>query len=570
MKILKMIKSEFIKIFARKSTWIIIVLSILLIVVGFSINKVFDRISEYNYYEDMAKWEGQNLKDITSEYREKTDKYSKLIIQMADYRIESLNQIKDMDIVHNEWKNGLYGEYEDIRDKLLLLSLLKSGYKLSDIDKANLELGDTFYIDEELSINYDIMTKKELEEYAKKLKNENDELHELLLGDKGYSDYLEREIKNDRKNIEDNKKMIEANTKLINNKNTSKDEKANLEKSNSGLNLDIEKLENIMLWKQYMIDNNIKEKDWQYNIIQEIIEYYSSAYKSLTTLTEDQYYKSEEYAQYKKQKLSASYEDYVKINQKRNETIENQFRINTYAIENNINISDGSRQKLKDFNSIYGVIGIVAIIIAGTIVAREFSTGSIRMLLIRPVKRWKILTAKLCTALIFMIVLTVILFITGFATTGICYGFNDFIVHDLTIKAGKVVEVSFFLDMLKRCSILMIPITFFVIFAFILSTVLRSTAVAIALPIAGMLGGQIVQSLFFAFPKVWLSYTPVPYIAFSELIGDSYTENTIYELNILHHMNISILNGTLIYLALLAIIIPIAYTVFNKIDVKNQ
>ena len=569
MKILKMIKAEFIKIFARVSTYVIIVSAVFLVIASLALGKLTEKLYEYDYYSEMVKWEVQSLNDVKSQYDGKNDKYSKLIVEMADYKINGLNEIKYMDITHNDWKNGLQGEYESVRADMLTLSLLKKGYKLADIEKANIDLNEAFYINQEVAINYEIKTKKELEEYEKSLKSKYDELNELLLGDKEYKEALAREIKNDRKIVEENKKAIESNVKLINSKSTSKEEKTNLEKTNKELTLNNEKIEKNIYWKQYMIDNNIKEIDWKHEVIEEILEYYTSSYKSLNVLSEDEYYKSEEYAEYKRQKLNVSYEDYVKISTKINENIENKFKVNEYAILKDIRINSGSRAELERFTVIYSIIAVVTIIIAGTIVAREFSTGSIRMLLIRPVKRWKILTAKLCTVLIFMVILTVILFITSFITTGICYGFNDFTVHDLEIHSGKVVEVPFIISMIKQCSVAMISSVFFVLFAFAISTILRSVAAAIALPIASMLGGQIVQSIFFSMPKAWLSYTPVPYISLSKLT-DSYIANGIYELNILHHMNISILNGSLMFLAISAIMMTITYIVFNKIDIKNQ
>ncbi len=569
MKTLKLVKAEFIKIFARKSTWVIVILAALLVAFSFASNKIFSSVEDYDYYSDMAKWEIESLDNILSDYKDKTDNKSMLLVKMIEYKKSLLNEIKDMDIIHNEWKNELNSEYQTVKSNLLFLSLLKEGYNLSDIRKANELMYDSYVIEEEVAINYETKTEKELETYEKELKTKANELHEMLIGNKTYKDYLLREINGHKSEIASNSKLIQENKQEII-KINNKQQREALENSNKDLELSNERLNYIIYWKQYMVDKKINEENWKHSVIMNIIDYYSYSFKNDNTYTEEEYYKSDEYAEYRNKKLNVDYEDYLKIKDEEKQKVQNSFIKNVYAVENNININNGSKTILKNSSLVYQVIGVVSIIIAGTIVAKEFSTGSIRMLLIRPVKRWKILLAKLITTLIFMVILTIILFIVSFITTGICYGFSDFMTNDLNVINGKIAEVSFFIQMLKIYSISLIPVLFFVIFAFAVSTVLRSSAAAIALPLAGMLGGQIVQMLFYMNPKVWLSYTPIPYISLSPLLeGGSYAD-MISSMNIMYNMNISVLNGSLIYVILTVIILFITFVVFNKIDIKNQ
>ncbi|MFC6113621.1 ABC transporter permease [Sporosarcina thermotolerans] len=61
-----------------------------------------------------------------------------------------------------------------------------------------------------------------------------------------------------------------------------------------------------------------------------------------------------------------------------------------------------------DPSSLGGTVLLLTVIVAAGIVASEFSQGTIKMLLTRPVKRWKILTSKFITVNLFGIFLMVI------------------------------------------------------------------------------------------------------------------------------------------------------------------
>ena len=56
---------------------------------------------------------------------------------------------------------------------------------------------------------------------------------------------------------------------------------------------------------------------------------------------------------------------------------------------------------------------LLTVIVAAGIVASEFTQGTIKMLLSRPVKRWKILTSKYVTVILFGILLMLVGFIVS-------------------------------------------------------------------------------------------------------------------------------------------------------------
>src|SRR6478609_844788 len=63
---------------------------------------------------------------------------------------------------------------------------------------------------------------------------------------------------------------------------------------------------------------------------------------------------------------------------------------------------------IQDPSGLGGTVLLLTVIVAAGIVASEFSQGTIKMLLTRPVKRWKILLSKFLTVNLFGMVLMLI------------------------------------------------------------------------------------------------------------------------------------------------------------------
>lgn len=103
--------------------------------------------------------------------------------------------------------------------------------------------------------------------------------------------------------------------------------------------------------------------------------------------------------------------------------------ISKYDIENNTHIGDSTNAKgilLNVFTEFEIFIVIMAVMIAGTIVSEEFNKGTIKLLLIKPYKRVKILTAKFITVLIMLAIVIVLVMLMQFVVGGIVQGFDSF------------------------------------------------------------------------------------------------------------------------------------------------
>ena len=102
-----------------------------------------------------------------------------------------------------------------------------------------------------------------------------------------------------------------------------------------------------------------------------------------------------------------------------------------YKINKNVKIlnADNSRDMLMNSLIYYEALIVFSIIvISGTIVSDEFSKGTIKLLLIKPYKRWKILLGKLITCIIMICIIIFIIFVVQFIAGGIVYNFSDYMV----------------------------------------------------------------------------------------------------------------------------------------------
>ncbi|MCK1996776.1 ABC transporter permease [Psychrobacillus psychrodurans] len=153
--------------------------------------------------------------------------------------------------------------------------------------------------------------------------------------------------------------------------------------------------------------------------------------------------------------------------------------------------------------SIMVLITLLTVIPGASIVSQEFTDGTIKMLLTRPVSRFKILTSKLITIFLFglsLIVLTII-FTTaiGFILFGTATGI------DLTIVDGVVQQTNTISDVFLTYVYSLGDFTMSILFAFFIGTVFSSPSIAIALSMLFLMMGPMIILLL-------QKYIPVEYI----------------------------------------------------------
>lgn len=248
-----------------------------------------------------------------------------------------------------------------------------------------------------------------------------------------------------------------------------------------------------------------------------------------------------------------------------------------YAIENkieNVKFSDpyeskiitlASKQDMSVANFANGFmefIIITVIIIAGTIVSEEFNKGTIKLLLVKPYKRWKILVAKFIACLCILVISFTILACAQFIINGIFEGFANYDGHIIIYNINKnaVEVINNFMYICLQFITLLPKLVLIMTLSFTLSTLFINSPIAIAIPILGMIGEDILNSLALAFKKAeFLLYFVTPNWDMSQyLFGKMSQFNKITPV-----FSIII---CLIYFTIMAVTSIIS---FNKREIKN-
>ena len=161
--------------------------------------------------------------------------------------------------------------------------------------------------------------------------------------------------------------------------------------------------------------------------------------------------------------------------------LEGEEKILEYRLAKSIEpLENPSRESMMmDTSGFTAIVLLFTVIVAAGIVASEFSQGTIKMLLSRPVKRWKVLTSKLLTVNLF----SALLILIGYLLT-ISFAYLFFQTGDgqlLSWNGKEVVEAS-----ILGKSLYMLVLSFGSVFvtstfAFMIGVVFRSSSMAIGL-----------------------------------------------------------------------------------------
>ena len=201
---------------------------------------------------------------------------------------------------------------------------------------------------------------------------------------------------------------------------------------------------------------------------------------------------------------------------------EKEEKLGLYRLENNIEINAADAQSsltmieeptepnywtaMFNSTSIISIIGLLMIIIAGSCVANEFSHGTIKFLLINPVKRWKILMAKYFTVISIGYIMLALLFVVMIPSAALFMGTDAISAPYLYVSDGVVHSISPFLQVIKLYLLDSINFVVMATMAFALSSLFKNSALAIGLGVAGMLAGNSIVSILALLRQDWARY----------------------------------------------------------------
>lgn len=225
-------------------------------------------------------------------------------------------------------------------------------------------------------------------------------------------------------------------------------------------------------------------------------------------------------------------------------------------------VNNGARNQTVQFLDFSVVIALFAIIVGGWIMASEFQQGTIRLLMIRPKTRIKILMSKFTGALLICLALYTAGCLLNLIANGICYGFTDLSYPNYTVSGG----INFFAYYIPKFFACMVPIVFAFTVAFMLSVVSKNIAVSISVPIACFVLCTIAMyTIVNKGLQDWLAYTPVPYVQLSSFFILFTPVRSLMERGFPASLTI----GISMLLVLSVIWTFISIVVFKKRDITN-
>ncbi|QHT61787.1 ABC transporter permease [Paenibacillus lycopersici] len=146
---------------------------------------------------------------------------------------------------------------------------------------------------------------------------------------------------------------------------------------------------------------------------------------------------------------------------------------------------------------------LLVLAIASDLVSGERSAGTIKMLLTRPVRRWKILFSKLVALTLYVSLTVVVSAVLCYLISGAAFGydgwempvFTGFVIQGSSIESSFVHAVPQWLYLLMEAGLIWVSSMTVALMALMVSVLVRSTAASIVTMMAAVISGTILSSM---------------------------------------------------------------------------
>lgn len=216
--------------------------------------------------------------------------------------------------------------------------------------------------------------------------------------------------------------------------------------------------------------------------------------------------------------------NYIQSSQGKNLTYEEKSEINGYLEKANLykydlyndteyqNTATANYTFQNSIGTYIVIIVMIVVIVAGVSISEEFNKGTVKLLLVRPYSRTKILISKLIAVFITMLITTATILLLQFIIGGIVYGFGTYMMNvvqfDFTTNSIVTLNIFAYLGLIFICKL---PIFILIgTLAFALSTLFLNSPLAVALPILGYMGSDMINMIAISYKWEWVKYFVTP------------------------------------------------------------
>lgn len=453
-------------------------------------------------------------------YRDYDDNGNYKYLELDNLKEEKLKLEEEL-LQYNKDNQNEVTMYITIKTKLDILKLKENFSNSSwQYHKVNTYLYDIIY-----QINYYQYIEKNIDELTKKKEEYQVVLNKL--NENNYKYFLNMEIK----------KNVDIQNEL---------KKQYLNENDDKIKLDLqEQVKNNELTLKilnYRLNNDIKEDNSYLNLA---LESYQENYKTV------KYF--EELGDIK------SYQDKLDYQEALSEV-----KISQYIVENKLNINKQNNLsfQLRTIVEDYEIfIVMLVLIVSGVIICDEFRDGTIKLLLIKPYSRGRILLSKYFTSIIVVLISILLLIAMQLIIGGIIFGLESLnipvVVYDF--DKAKLVEYSVFQYMIIRIGARMPFLLMLITISIFLGVIFSSTIISITMPLIFYMFSSTILNLASQYKLEIMKYL----VNFNWNLQDYLFGRLPANSFINFRFSIIILLGYFIVLW------TVTYIIFKKKDIKN-
>ncbi|GGP09098.1 ABC transporter permease [Oceanobacillus neutriphilus] len=231
---------------------------------------------------------------------------------------------------------------------------------------------------------------------------------------------------------------------------------------------------------------------------------------------------------------------------------------NNYYLENDIQPAGyDAWQFLMKMDMMLSIVSLFTIIIAAGIVANEFRWGTIKLLLIRPISRSKILLSKYLAVLLFSLVTLLFVVVFSWVIGAVFFGVEGLNPHIVMEKVSGLEYVSVIQETAGNYGYKLVNLVMMGTFAFMISSIFRNSALAIGTAVFLMMAGNSIVSFF-------SEYSWSKYILFANTDLSQYANGAPWIEGMTLPFSIAVL---LVYFA---VFIAASWGIFTKRDIAGQ